>query len=300
MDRLTSLSVFGKVVECGGFSAAARRLNLSVTMVATHVQSLEERLGVRLLNRTTRKVSLTETGKFYYARSAQVLADLDEADREAAALTTTPRGVLKVYSTTAVVRFLLPVIDEFLAMYPSISLDMNTGERMVDLIEDGYDMSIRTIPSPDSSLVARKLTPWRHVLVCSPSYLEAHTAPKTPADLISHNCLQYSYYPYNDEWHFETENGERTQVKVRGTVLSNSAETLRFLAVNGRAVWLAPSFIVAEDLAEGRLVTLMPEYRGVEFAINAIYPNRTHLPTKVRLFVDLLVERFAEHRKWMT
>jgi DNA-binding transcriptional LysR family regulator len=300
MDRLTSLSVFGKVVEHGGFSAAARRLNMSVTMVATHVQSLEERLGVRLLNRTTRKVSLTETGKFYYDRSSQILAELEEADRAAGALTTTPRGTLKIYSSAAIVRFLLPVIDEYLELYPSVSLDLDIGERMIDMIEDGHDLVMRTVPSPDSSLMVRKLTSWRHVLVCSPSYLEEHGEPKTPADLAAHNCLQYSYYPYGDEWRFETGTGEPANVRVQGNARSNSAETLRHLAVNGRAVWLAPSFIVSEDLAQGRLIRMMPEFRGVEFSINAIYPNRSHLPTKVRLFIDLLVERFAEHRKWMT
>ncbi|PZM13550.1 LysR family transcriptional regulator [Rhizobium tubonense] len=300
MDRLTSLSVFGKVVECGGFSAAARRLNMSVTMVANHVQSLEDRLGVRLLNRTTRKVSLTETGKYYFERSTQILADLDEADRAAAALTTTPRGTLKIYSGTAIVRFLLPVIDEYLDLYPSVSLDMNIGERMIDMIEDGYDLVLRTIPSPDSSLVVRKLTPWRHILVSSKSYLDTHAEPKTPDDLAGHNCLQFPYYPFGDEWRFESLSGETQSVRVQGNVLSNSAETLRHLTVSGRAVWLAPSFVVAEDLAEGRLVRLMPEFRGVEFAINAVYPNRTHLPTKVRLFIDMLAERFTEHRKWMT
>jgi DNA-binding transcriptional LysR family regulator len=300
MDRLTSLSVFGKVVECGGFSAAARRLNMSVTMVANHVQSLEERLGVRLLNRTTRKVSLTETGKYYFERSAQILSDLDEADRAAGALTTTPRGTLKIYSSTAIVRFLLPVFDEYLDLYPSISLDMNIGERTIDMIEEGYDLTIRTVPAQDSSLVARKLAPWRHILVSSPSYLETHQEPKTPADLAGHNCLKYGYYPFGDEWRFETMSGVVQSVRVQGNVLSNSAETLRHLTVSGRAVWLAPSFVVSDDLAEGRLVRLMPAFRGVEFAINAVYPNRSHLPTKVRLFIDLLAERFTEHRKWMS
>lgn len=300
MDRLTSLSVFGKVVEQGGFSAAARRLNMSVTMVATHVQSLEERLGVRLLNRTTRKVTLTETGRYYYERSAQILGDLEEADRVAGALTSTPRGVLKVYSNVAVVRFLLPVIDEFLDLYPDVSLDLNSGERMVDIIEEGYDLAIRTIPLPDSGLIARKLTPWRHVLVCSPSYLEKFPEPASPEDLVSHACLKYAYYPHGDAWQFESEDGERSQVSVAGSILSNSAETLRYLAVRGKAVWLAPSFVVSEDLAAGNLVRLLPRHSGVEFTINAVYPNRNHLPTKVRLFLDLLAERFAAHRKWMT
>ncbi|MGO8188692.1 LysR family transcriptional regulator [Rhizobium leguminosarum] len=300
MDRLTSLMVFGRVVECGGFSAAARRLNMSVTMVGNHVQSLEDRLGVRLLNRTTRKVSLTETGKYYYERSSQILAELDEADRTAGALSTTPRGTLKVYTSSAIVRFLLPVVSEFMELYPSISLDFSVGERMVDMIEDGYDLVMRTVPPPDSSLVARKLTPWRHMLVCSPAYFESHPVPKTPAEVADHNCLQYAYYPYGEEWRFEDGEGNKESVKISGNVVSNSAEMLRFLTLTGRGIFLAPSFVVFDDIAEGRLVKIMPDYRPVEFNINAVYPNRSHLPTKVRLFIDLLAERFAEHRKWMT
>ncbi|MBY5354321.1 LysR family transcriptional regulator [Rhizobium leguminosarum] len=300
MDRLTSLTVFGRVVECGGFSAAARRLNMSVTMVGNHVQSLEDRLGVRLLNRTTRKVSLTETGKYYYERSSQILAELDEADRTAGALSTTPRGTLKVYTSSAIVRFLLPVVSEFMELYPSIALDFSVGERMVDMIEDGYDLVMRTVPPPDSSLVARKLTPWRHMLVCSPAYFETHPMPKAPAEVADHNCLQYAYYPYGDEWRFEDGEGNKESVKISGNVVSNSAEMLRFLTLTGRGIFLAPSFVVFDDIAEGRLVKIMPDYRPVEFNINAVYPNRSHLPTKVRLFIDLLAERFAEHRKWMT
>ncbi|MBB6484797.1 LysR family transcriptional regulator [Rhizobium lusitanum] len=300
MDRLTSLTVFGRVVECGGFSAAARRLNMSVTMVGNHVQSLEDRLGVRLLNRTTRKVSLTETGKYYYERSSQILADLEEIDRTAGALNTTPRGTLKIYTSGAIVRFLLPVVNEFMTQYPAISLDFSVGERAIDMIEEGYDLMIRTLPTQESTLVARKLTPWRHMLVCSPEYRDTHSMPKVPADLAEHNCLQYAYYPYGDEWRFEDADGNQTGVKISGNVVSNSAETLRFLLASGQGIFLAPSFIVFEDVAAGRLVRVMPDYRAVEFIISAIYPNRSHLPTKVRLFIDLLVERFAEHRKWMT
>ncbi|MBB3649842.1 DNA-binding transcriptional LysR family regulator [Rhizobium sp. BK619] len=300
MDRLTSLTVFGRVVECGGFSAAARRLNMSVTMVGNHVQSLEDRLGVRLLNRTTRKVSLTETGKYYYERSSQILAELDEADRTAGALSTTPRGTLKVYTSSAIVRFLLPVVSEYMELYPSIALDFSIGERMVDMIEDGYDLVIRTVPPPDSSLVARKLTPWRHVLVCSPAYFESHPMPQKPAEVADHNCLQYAYYPYGEEWRFEDGEGRQESVKIGGNAVSNSAEMLRFLTLNGQGIFLAPSFVVFDDIAEGRLVKIMPDYRPVEFSINAVYPNRSHLATKVRLFIDLLAERFAEHRKWMT
>jgi DNA-binding transcriptional LysR family regulator len=273
---------------------------MSVTMVGNHVQSLEDRLGVRLLNRTTRKVSLTETGKYYYERSLQILAELEEADRTAGALSSTPRGTLKVYTSSAIVRFLSPVVSEFMELYPSISLDFSVGERMVDMIEDGYDLVMRTVLPPDSSLVARKLTPWRHMLVCSPAYFESRPMPKTPAEVADHNCLQYAYYPYGDEWRFEDGEGKKESVKISGNVVSNSAEMLRFLTLTGRGIFLAPSFVVFDDIAEGRLVKIMPDYRPIEFNINAVYPNRSHLPTKVRLFIDLLAERFAEHRKWMT
>ncbi len=299
MDRLTSLTVFGRVVECGGFSAAARRLNMSVTMVSNHVQALEDRLGVRLLNRTTRKVSLTETGRYYYERSAQILVDLEEADRSVGSLSALPRGVLRLHTSTYIVRFLSPVVTEFLDQFPSVKVDLTVGERMVDMIEDGYDLAIRTIPLPDSSLVVRRLTPWRHVLCCAPSYLEKNPEPQTLADLADHNCLRYELYPYGDEWRFETRDGATKSVRVAGDFVTNSAEMLRFMVLQGRGIFLAPIFIAREDLESGALVRLLPDFRSLEFAINAIYPNRTHLPTKTRLFIDLLAEHFAEHRQWM-
>jgi DNA-binding transcriptional LysR family regulator len=300
MDRLTSLTVFGRVVECGGFSAAARRLNMSVTMVGNHVQSLEDRLGVRLLNRTTRKVSLTETGKYYYERSSQILADLDEADTAVVALTTTPRGGLRIFTSTHITRFLSPVVSEYLSLYPSVSIDLNIGERMVDLVEEGYDLAIRTVALGDSSLITRRLTPWRHILACSPAYLEMHKAPVVPADIATHNCLRYAYYPYGDDWRFFDANGEQISVRVGGNIVTTSAETLRYMALNDQGIFLAPSFVIADDLAAGTLVPLLPDYKPAEFGISAIYPNRTHLPTKTRLFIDLAAERFAEHRKWMS
>jgi len=144
--------------------------------------------------------------------------------------------MLKLYANTAIVRFLLPILDEFLALYPAISLNLHTGDAMVDMVEEGYDLAIRSVPSHHPSLVARKLTPWRHMLVCSPKYLETRKAPQEPADLSDHDCLQYTYYPYGDEWTFEDTAGRRTSVRVKGTVLSNNAESLRHLALAGRCV----------------------------------------------------------------
>jgi DNA-binding transcriptional LysR family regulator len=299
MDRLTSLTVFGRVVECGGFSAAARRLNMSVTMVSSHVQALEDRLGARLLNRTTRAVSLTDIGRVYYERSTQILQDLEEADQLANTLHATPRGPLRLHTSASIVRFLSPILAEFVDLYPGVTIDLSVGDTMIDLVTEGRDIVIRTMPLPDSGLVVRRLTPWRHVLCCAPSYLETYPAPTHPSDLAHHNCLRYTYYPFGEEWRFEGEGGQPLSVRVSGNVVTNSPETLRLLACMGRGIFLAPSFIVADSLASGELVPLLPAYPPVEFAINAIYQSRNHLSTKIRAFIDLLVERFAEHRTWM-
>lgn len=299
MDRLTSLTVFVRVVDKRGFSAAARHLNMSATMVSSHVRSLEDRLGVRLLHRTTRKVSLTEIGKAYYERCTQILAEIEEADRIAGALQSTPRGTLRLYTGTHIVRLIAPVVAEFLALYPQVSIDLTIGERMVDLLEEGFDLAIRPLPPPDSSLIVRRLTPWRPILCCSPAYIETHAAPRRPQDLARHNCLRYAFYPFGDEWRFIGPTGEPVSVRVAGNLLTNSAETLRTVALSGQGLFLAPSFVAAEDLRAGRLIRVLEDYDPVEFVINAVYPHRRHLSAKVRCFIDLLAQRLAEHRKWL-
>jgi DNA-binding transcriptional LysR family regulator len=299
MDRLTGLEVFVGVVDHGGFSAAARRLGLSVTMVSSHVQALEDRLGVRLLNRTTRKVGLTEIGKSYYERCVQILGELEDADRIAEALQSTPRGTLRLYAGSHIVRFIAPVVAEYLALYPGAAIAMTTGDRLVDLVEEGYDLAIWTLQPPEASLIVRNLSPWRHVLACAPAYLEQHDAPKDPSDLARHNCLRYAHYPYGDDWRFTGPDGQPVSVRVSGNLSTTSGETLRHAALAGQGLFLAPSFIAAEDLAAGRLVRTMEGYDGVEFAISAIYPHRHNLSSKVRCFIDLLAERFVEHRKWL-
>jgi len=297
MDRLTSLTVFGRVVESGGFSAAARRLNMSATMVSAHVQALEDHLGARLLNRTTRKVSLTEIGRAYYERAVQILADLDDADRMAGALQDAPRGTLRLYTSGHIGRFLSPVLAEALTAFPDLTIELTTGERMIDMIEEGFDLAIRTLPPPDSSLIVRQLTPWRHLLCCSPGYLERHGRPAAPADLTAHNCLRYAFYPYGDDWRFEHPDGHMVSVRIGGNYVTNNAETLRYLALTGHGLFLAPTFVVGDDLRDARLVQLLPDYRPLEFAICAIYPHRHHLSAKVRSFIDLLADRFAAHRQ---
>ena len=299
MDRLTSLNVFVQVVEHGGFSAAARHLNMSTTMVSNHVQALEDRLGARLLNRTTRKVSLTDIGTSYHERCLQILADLEEADSMAEALHSTPRGRLRLHTNTHIVPFIAPVVAEFLGRHPQVSIHLAMGEQMVDIVEGGFDLAIRALPPPDSTLIVRQLTTWSLILCCSPDYLQKRDAPQTVSDLAEHNCLRYAHYPFGDEWRFLDPAGEPCAVRVRGNLVSSSGETIRLVAQSGQGIALAPSFIIADDLRAGRLVRLLAGYQPVEFAISAIYPHRHHLSAKVRSFIDLLAERFAEHRKWM-
>jgi DNA-binding transcriptional LysR family regulator len=294
MDRLVSLTAFARVVESGGFTAAARRLNLSTTAVSNHVQALEDGLGVRLLNRTTRRVSLTEVGREYYDRCAQILAELDEADRIAGALQLTPRGQLRVHCHSSIVRFVAPVAAAYLQDNPEVSLDLRMGEQMIDLLEEGFDLAIRTYLPPDSSLMVRRLAGWRHVLCCAPSYLEHHPAPRTPADLADHNCLRYAFYVYGGEWHFIDPAGRPLVARVAGTLVTSSAHVLRAAALAGGGILLGAPFTLQEELEAGTLVRLLPDYQTEEFAIAALYPHRRYLAAKVRRFLDALVARFAQ------
>jgi DNA-binding transcriptional LysR family regulator len=297
MDRLTSLTAFVRVVDSGGFSAAGRRLEMSTTMVSNHVRALEERLGARLLNRTTRKVSLTEVGKAYYDRATQILADIEQADDIAGALQSTPRGTLRIYTGTHIVPFVAPVVDEFLNRYPDVTVDLNMGERLIDVIDEGFDIAIRLTPPPDSSLIVRSLATWRHVLCCSPSYLEMHGRLQQLPELTQHNCVRHALYPFGDEWHFIDRNGLPANVRVSGNLITNSAEMLRRAALDGVGVALMAGFMIQDDLEAGRLVRLLPEYRPVELTMNAVYPHRHHLSAKVRTFIDMLVHHSAEQQK---
>jgi DNA-binding transcriptional LysR family regulator len=297
MDRLTSLTAFVRVVDSGGFSAAGRRLNMSTTMVSNHIQSLEDRLGARLLHRTTRKVSLTEIGKAYYDRCVQILADLEQADDIAGAQQSTPRGTLRIYTATHIVQFIAPVVVEFLAAYPDVKVDLTMGERAVDMIDEGYDVAVRLTPPPDSSLIVRSLATWRHVLCCSPGYLEKHGRPQQLSELSDRNCVRHVSYPYGDEWRFVDRKGAPASVRISGNLITNSGETLRTAALQGNAISLAAGFIVHDDLEAGRLVRLLPEYRTAELAMNAVYPHRHHLSAKVRTFIDVLAHHSAEQQK---
>ena len=292
MDRLTSMTAFTKVVENGGFSAAARRLNMSVTMVSSHVQALEERLGVRLLNRTTRKVSLTEAGQSYYERCSQILAEVAEADEAAGELQSTPRGVLRLNITQALAPLLGRVIAAYVGRNPHASVDMTMTDRMVDMVEEGFDLAIRVTPIPESNLIIRRLASFRHVLCASPAYLDRRGRPASPRDLVGHNCLNYLHYPYGQDWHFVSGTTDLS-VRVAGNFRCNSAVALVQAAASGLGILLAPSFMIAAELKAGLVVPILTDFLPIEFEVVALYPHRRHLSAKVRAFIDLLTEQFS-------
>jgi DNA-binding transcriptional LysR family regulator len=297
MDRLVNLTAFVRVVENGGFTAAARHLNLSTTMVSNHVHELEDRLGARLLNRTTRKVSLTEIGRQYYERSLHILAEFDEADRAAGALNATPRGRLRVHCHPALTRFIAPVVTAYLRDNPDVSIDLRRGDQMIDLLEEEFDLAIRINVPPDSSLMVRQLANWRYIVCCSPSYLEAHPEPVSPADLSAHNCILYTFNPFGDEWRFINPDGGPLTVRVAGNLVTSDTELRLHAVIAGLGLGFFPPFNIHEELRTGSLVPLLRNYGTPELSIAALYPHRQHLAAKMRVFIDALARAFAG-RDW--
>jgi DNA-binding transcriptional LysR family regulator len=298
MDRMASLTAFVRVVESGGFTAAARHLDLSIATVSTHVQALEESLGVRLLNRTTRRVDLTEIGRQYYERCSHILLELAEADAITSALQVTPRGRLRVRCHQSLDRFVAPVAARFSGKYPDVSLDFET-DAMIDPAREAFDLSIMPALPPDSTLIRCTLAKWQYLLCCAPSYLETHATPHSPVDLTNHNCLLYAYAVFRNEFHFVDPAGNATSTRVSGNLITASTSVMRAAAAAGLGLWLCPSFLVSDLLASGALVPLLPEYRTRELEIVALHPHRRQLSTTVRLLLDMLIETFANEQSWL-
>ena len=298
MDRVLGMTIFVRVVDNGGFAAAARALNLSASTVTLHVQEIEERLGVRLLNRTTRHVSMTEAGHAYYDSCTRILADIDSAEQAAQELQSKPRGTLRLNAAPPIPPLIAPVVADFTAKYPEVSLDMTVSTRMVELVEEGFDLSLRVIPVPDSSLIMRRLASFRFTVCGAPGYLAQRGTPTQLADLAAHNCLIFTDSPFGKEWRFSAEDGSEQDVPLSGTFQANSGEALRLAALAGQGLMYAPRFLVADDLATGRLVPVLSRFQTAELAINAVYPHRRHLSAKVRIFLDLLARHFRETATW--
>lgn len=300
MDRFDSMNAFVKVVDCGSFSGAARRLNLSPAVVTTRVQDLEARLGIRLLNRTTRKVILTDVGRSFYDRCTRLLADLAETEQVAGELQATPRGILHLNASLSFgVVHLVPAIGDFTARYPEVSVELTLTDRVVDLIEEGFDLAVRAEPLPDSSYIARRLAPCRMAVCGAPTYLDKRGIPRTPAELTAHNCLTLSSTSrMSGEWLFTGPEGNEHRVRVSGSLRTSNTNALVAAAVQGQGLILEHTCIVGQHLKAGRLVPVLTDYRLQEGAIRAVYPHSRHLSAKVRTFVDFLAARFGHDPDW--
>lgn len=294
MDRLAAMTVFRRVVEQDGFAAAARDLRLSGAAVSKHVGRLEEALGVRLLNRTTRRLSLTEAGRTYFERCVRILDDIAEAEQLVTSDAASPRGQLRVNAPMSFgFRHLGPVLPEFLARYPDITVDLALNDRMVDLFDEGWDVAVRIADLPDSSLIARRVGTMRAVLAASPDYLARRGEPETPADLAAHDCLIYALTTRGQGWTFTGPGGQQVSAQVKGPLRANNGDVLAAAAEAGLGIVLMPTFIICDQLRAGSLRNLMPDWTPPMTGIHCVYPHGRHLSGKVRAFFEFLTARFG-------
>jgi DNA-binding transcriptional LysR family regulator len=290
MDRFQEMKVFAAVVDAGSFVGAAAAIEMSKPAVSRYVQELEARLGVRLLQRTTRRLSLTEEGAVFHARCKELLANVEEAEAEITSRAGEASGLLKVNAPVSFgIIHLAPLWAEFMARHPGVTLDITLSDRVVDLVEEGFDVAVRIARLPNSSLVSRQIAVTRMMVCASPAYLKQHGTPKRPEDLSTHTVLAYSLLSAGDHWEFDGPEG-RVSVKVTPKLHTNSGDTCRAVALQHRGIIFQPSFLVGDDLRSGALVQLLPQYLSTTLGVYAVYPTRKHLAPKVRLLIDFLIE----------
>ncbi len=292
------MAIFAAVVEAKSFSAAAKQLGMSKSAVSKQVGKLEDRLGARLLNRTTRRLSLTESGTTYYEYCARILEEAEQAESAVTVMHDRPRGTLRINAPVSFgILHLAPAINDFLEENQEITVDMTLDDRFVDLVEEGYDVAVRIGEMKDSSLVARRLAPCRFVICAAPSYLGRHGVPESPEELVDHNCLVYTYSS-TGEWQFRSPQGEPRLVRLTGSFHANNGDALRAAALAGVGILVSPTFIVGDDLRNGSLKPVLVGYERHPAAVNAVFPHRRHLSPKVRAFVDFAAKRFGPEPYW--
>jgi DNA-binding transcriptional LysR family regulator len=292
LDLVAAMRVFTTVVEAGSFAAAADRLEMSRAMVTRHVALLESHLRVRLLHRTTRRLSLTEAGAAYHPRALQVLALAQEAADVVTQHARTPSGTLRIASSVGFgEHHLQQAITAFLKQHAEVKVDLALAERVVDLVEEGFDLSVRVAVAIEPGFVARRLARVRTVCCAAPTYLKARGTPRSPQDLRGHNCMIYAHKDWRSEWHFRR-GGEQQIVPIVGNFRCSGGDTLVKAAIEGLGIALEPEFLVCDALADGRLVPVLKSWQPPELSAFAVYPERHHLPLKVRAFIDFLVQAF--------
>lgn len=300
MDSLGGMAIFARVVEAHSFSGAAKQLGLSKSAVSKQIGQLEDRLGARLLDRTTRRIALTEVGRVFYEHAARMMAEAQAAEEAVTSLHEMPRGLLRINMPVSFgMSHIVPAVPDFLDKCPEMKIDMTFSDRYVDLLEEGFDLAVRIARLTDSSLIAKRLAP-NHTIVCgSPDYLAKHGEPRRPDDLAAHDCLGYTYAADPDHWKFVVD-GKPMSVRVGGRLRANNGEALRIAALNHQGLVYSPSFMVGKDIAAGRLRVVLMEYMPDDSAIYAVYPSRRYLTPKVRAFIDFLTARFGPEPYWDT
>ncbi|MFZ5722231.1 MAG: LysR family transcriptional regulator [Pseudomonadota bacterium] len=291
-EPLAGLAAFVAVVETQSFTAAAQRLGTTKSRVSKQVTRLEDRLGVRLLHRTTRRLSLTEAGERLHERAARSLAELAEAQQEVSAFQDLPHGVLRVSAPMSFgLLHVAPALPEFMRRYPKVVIDLQMDDRKVDVVSEGFDVVIRIGRLADSSLVARRIAPVRMYTAAAPDYLRAHGTPQHPLDLRVHHCLVYTGTQL--DWQYQDADGREFRVDVNGVYYTNNGQALRDAALAGIGILRSPDFSIGADIAAGRLVALLEDYRTFEPDIYIVLPERKHMPPKVRAFVEFMSERLV-------
>ncbi len=300
MEGFGAIPIFVAVVENDGFSAAARKLGVSTSAVSKRINQLEQHLGVRLLHRTTRKLSLTEAGERYFEHAVQALTAAGQANDAVTEMQGEPQGKLKISSPMSFGRLhVAPLIPKLMRRYPKLRIDLVMDDRKVDLVAEGFDVAIRSAfgSLPASTLIARRLAPLRHALCASPSYIDRHGLPGTPAELIEHNCLLFSYSSDANEWTLQGE-GEPERVSVSGSYRVNNSEAILEALKQGIGIGRLPTFVAGPDLKSGRLVEVLESYRFPDHTFYAVFPEREYLPAKVRAFLDFAIEYFGNGRPY--
>lgn len=294
MDPASEMELFAQVVEANGFKAAGQRLGLSPSAVSKRISRLEDRLGARLLHRTTRSLALTEVGAAYFENCRRIMDEIAEAEREVADTMAVARGLLRVSVPPAFgPARIAPILPDFLQRFPQVRVSVVAVDRDVDLIGEGFDVAIRVSRLRDSSLIARRLTSNRRVVCATAGYFAKHGTPRHPADLDSHNCLVNPVYSTQGTWSFK-KGGRLHSVQVRGNLEFTSPQALREVALRGLGIGLLPAFLVNADLRAGRLRTVLTDYISEDADVFLIYPHSRHLSPKVRVFVDFLADRFKD------
>jgi len=296
---LSDIAAFVCVVQTGSFTAAAEQLNTSKSVISKYITRLEDRLGVKLLARTTRRLTLTEIGRTFYEGARQALDAIDNAEEAVSFLQGEPRGTIKINAPLSFgALHIAPALEEFIYSYPEMQVDLRFEDRQIDMIKDGFDLTVRITSQLEGNLNARRIAPCHHALVAAPSYLAKHGTPKEPEDLSTHNVVTYQYQQSPWEWGFTAAKSKPRRIAVSGSVQMNNSLAIREAVLAGVGISRMPTFVVGDDIKAGRLIQLLPKYALLELSIYLVFPGRHHMAPKIRAFIDYMVKRMEGTPSW--